>query len=176
MSKTLNNTVIGEYQRDLASLEGGLLISLTGLSGEKDRVLRARFRERGLRVRVVKNRLAREALNRAGRRAIAGLLRGPTAVVYGADEEGAIAAAKLCAELRRDFPTVQVTGGFISGEPVAPDLLKSMKGRLETLSLLAGQITGPGAALAACLAAPGGNIASQVEEVGKKQESGGSPA
>ena len=63
----------------------------------------------------------------------------------------------------------------MDGEQLTPERVKEISkwpSRTEQLSMLVGQILGPGSQLAAQLIGPGGALASQVKEAGDKNGEG----
>src|ERR1700677_747187 len=75
--------------------------------------LRARLREEGASLKVVKNRLAQKALNGSGDNALA-LFKGPVAIAYANDP---VAAAKVTAQYAKDNENFKVIGALM-GEDV----------------------------------------------------------
>ena len=63
----------------------------------------------------------------------------------------------------------------MDGEQLTPERVKEISkwpSRAEQLSMLVGQILGPGSQLAAQLKGPGGSLASQIKEAGEKNGEG----
>ncbi len=92
------------------------LVSLTGLTVNEVNELRANLRQKGARVRVVKNRLAKRA---AADSVVSGLEKwfvGPTAVVYHPEEP--VTMAKALVDFAKDHPQLEIKAGLIDRSDV----------------------------------------------------------
>ena len=72
-----------------------------------------------------------------------------------------------------EFEKFEARGGVMDGEQLTPERVKEISkwpSREEQLSMLAGQMLGPGSQLSAQLIGPGGKLASQVEQAGEEKE------
>ncbi|MBM3314400.1 50S ribosomal protein L10 [candidate division WOR-3 bacterium] len=115
--------------------------------------LRRQLREQKVSVRVVKNRLALRALTAAGVTGdVAGLLKGPTALVFAADDP--VAPARLLREVARKLTNLKVKGVYLDGvvHPAAAfDAIAALPGKAELRAQLVGVLQGPMAELVFCL-------------------------
>jgi large subunit ribosomal protein L10 len=116
---------------------------------------------------VVKTTLARRAtLGTPLAPAFEGV-EGSSAVVWGGEDF--VSLVKEVTELDKDanFKEFEALGGAMDGEQLSADRVKEISkwpSRQEQLSLLAGQILGPGGTLQAQLIGPGGQLASQIKQ------------
>ena len=100
-------------------------------------------------------------------------LQGTSAVVWGGED--IVTLAKEVTRLADDekFSPFAPKGGVMDGAKLSADEVVAVSkwpSRTEQLSILAGQILGPGAKLSAQLLGPGGGLASQVEGVGQNDQ------
>jgi len=122
-----------------------------GLSAPEMVDLRRELKKNGLEYKVVKNRLAKLAAEKAGL-TIDPLLEGPTGICFGYDDPAL--AFKVCAQLAQRFEHYTIKGGLLEGQLVdAQEALELAKlpTRQELLAQLAGALQGPIQALALTL-------------------------
>ena len=116
----------------------------TGLNVAKATELRRRLRAAGVEYIVVKNTLARRALDAAAVPALAGHLAGPTALVLaGRDPVG---AAKVLTDFAREHERPRVKIGLVEGKAVSPDQVKrlaTLPSKTELLAQLGGALQAP---------------------------------
>src|SRR5688500_19675104 len=91
MSKQVKDLITKDLSGRLKDLEGVAVINPRGIDANKNHGIRRRLREKGLRMTVVKNTLARRAVKGEKLEGFDKLLDGPSAVVYGAASISAIA-------------------------------------------------------------------------------------
>ena len=73
----------------------------------------------------------------------------------------------------KEFEAFETRGGVMDGEKLSPERVKEISkwpSREEQLSLLSGQILGPGASLVAAVIGPGGTLASQIKQKSEEDE------
>ncbi|MEW6072434.1 MAG: 50S ribosomal protein L10 [Planctomycetota bacterium] len=161
MPNIVKQMLVRELTDAFKGAEGLVIVSLSGLSVEESEKLRDSLAEHGLGLQVVRNRLAKLALQEIGLEAPAELFRGNVAVVCG-DTEDAIRAAKILQDSdARKSGKVALRGGLLEGslldERKAFGLTK-LPGKRELHSMLLGAISGPARKLVGLLAAPQGAL------------------
>ena len=174
MSKIVKDLVTQDITKRLEGVSDCLLVNIVGMEANNTVALRKRLREKGIRVMVVKNSLARRAAAGTSLEHAFDGIGGSNAVVWGAEDF--VSLAKEVEELNKDtddFDKFETTGGVMDGEQLTPERVTEISkwpSRAEQLSLLVGQILGPGSQLVAQLTGPGSTLASQVKEVEEKAE------
>lgn len=181
MSKQVKNLITRELSTRLKDMEGVAVINPRGINAIKNNLIRRRLHEKGLRMMVVKNTLARRATEGTALKGFDKLLNGPSAVVYGKASVPSIARAVL-AEKKAD-DTLELRGVFFDGEVYEGDKgvkrVSELPTREEAIGLLVSAILGPGAALAGALKGPGGTLGAMlktIEEKAKEKEGGAAAA
>jgi large subunit ribosomal protein L10 len=120
------------------------LTDFTGLNVAKATELRRRLRAAGVEYVVVKNTLARRALDAAAVPGLAGHLAGPTALVLaGRDPVG---AAKVLTDFAREFEKPAIKIGLVEGMAVSADQVKrlaTLPSKPELLAQLGGAFQAP---------------------------------
>lgn len=154
-----------------------MLVNVVGIPATKAVALRKQLRDKGMRLLVVKNSLAKRASQGTPLAAAFKQVQGPLALLWG--DQDIISLAKEVVQLERggEFAPFAPCGGVMEGEALTAEGVKQISkwpNRREQLGILVGQMLAPGAQLSSQLLAPGGALASQIERVGDEAEAGGS--
>ena len=181
MSKQVKDLITKELTGRLRDLDGVAVINPRGIDANKNHGIRRRLREKGLRMTVVKNTLARRAVEGGKLQGFDRLLDGPSAVVYG---EASIAqiARQLLDEKKAD-DKLELRGVFFDGETYVGDKgveqVSKLPTREEAIANVLSAILGPGRKLAAALKGPGGTLGAMlktIEDKAKDKEGAAAPA
>src|SRR5215213_5293300 len=170
MSKQVKDLITKELTSRLKELEGVAVINPRGIDAVKNHGIRRRLREKGLRMTVVKNTLARRAVTGGKLEGFDKLLDGPSAVIYG---EASIAqiARQLLDEKKLD-EKLELRGVFFDGETYVGDKgveqVSKLPTREEAIALVLSAILGPGRKLAAALKGPGGTLGAMLKSIEDK--------
>lgn len=181
MPNIVNEAIKGEYEGLLTEDVDVLFVQPVGMDVMDSNAFRGKLAESNLRMQLLKNSLARQVLEARGFSDTDALFDGPAAAIVPTADDvdaAAISASKVVAAWKKesggDLP--EVKGGLLEGELLdaqrAVDLRK-LPSREEMLSLLVGQILGPGRTLAAQLEGPGGRLAGAIEAHADKLEQAG---
>ena len=181
MSKQVKDLITRELNTRLKEVDGVAVINPRGINAIKNNLIRRRLHEKGLKMMVVKNTLARRATQETALKGFDRLLNGPSAVIYGKQSLPTIARAVL--DEKKADETLELRGVFFDGEVYEGDKgveqVSKLPTREEAIGLLVGAILGPGAKLAAALKGPGGTLGAMlktIEEKAKDKEGGAAPA
>ncbi|MEE9294446.1 MAG: 50S ribosomal protein L10 [Phycisphaerae bacterium] len=170
MSKQLKSLVTDALRARYEGIDRACVVDVSGLNVEDTIKLRRELTSRNIRLRVVKNSLARRAFAGGPLETLGNDLSGPCALVTGGDS--AIDMAREMVRLAVEFPQLGLKQGILEGESSlvsVPDLAKLM-GRTELLSELAGLLSSPGRSLAGCLSSPQSRIAGCLKAMADKSE------
>lgn len=173
MSKQIKELMTQEFARRLDGVQDALLVNMIGLSSNDSVVLRRRLREQNIELMVVRNSLAKRATEGTPLAKALGEAEGSLAVVWGAEDFVSLAKEVVKLDEDKQFAAFQTRGGVMDGETLTPEKVKEISkwpSRTEQLSLLVGQILGPGGQLVAAILGPGGTLASQIKEKGKDED------
>ena len=133
-------TLVGRLQRAPTVY----VTDFTGLNVAKVTELRRRLRAAGVEYVVVKNTLARRALDAAAVPALSEHLAGPTALVLaGRDPVG---AAKVLADFAKEHEKPAIRVGLVEGKAVSPEQIKrlaTLPPKTELLAQLGGAFQAP---------------------------------
>jgi large subunit ribosomal protein L10 len=173
MSKYVKDLVTQDLRQRLQGVNDVLLVSVAGLDANRNYQLRRELRAKKINLLVVKNSLAKRATE--GTVLAPGFegLEGLTAIAWGGED--IVALAKEISRLSRDkqFARFESRGGVLEGSRISAaqaEQVSKWPTREEQLSLLVGQILGPGAQLASQLTSAGGALASQIKQRGEESQ------
>ena len=161
MPNLVNKMIVRELVDTLKGAEGMVLVSMSGLSVQESEDLRNALAEQGVRIQIIRNRLAKLAMKDAGLEPPEDLLAGNMAIVCGDTEETISAAKVLQSSAARKSGKVSLRGGLLEGNMLDDKGalgLASLPGRLELQSMLLSAISGPARMLVGLLAAPQGAL------------------
>jgi ribosomal protein L10 len=167
MSKYVKS-LITEHLRDrLRRVDDALLVNVVGLDANANNRLRTELQEKNIQLVAVKNSLAARATAGTPLAALFEGLTGTAAICWGTED--IVSLAKEVTRLAKDkqYEAFEARGGVMDGEPLSAERVAEVSAwpsREEQLSLLVGQILGPGAALAAQVLGPGGLLAGQIAQ------------
>jgi ribosomal protein L10 len=176
MSKFVKDLLTKDLQGRVDGIEDCLVVNVIGMESEDTVQLRRRLREKNISLMVVKNSLARRATEGTALAPAFEGVNGPAAIVWGAEDF--VSLVKEVSELDKneeEFEKFEARGGVMDGEQLTKQRVHEISkwpSRAEQLSMLVGQMMGPGSQLAAQLKGPGGSLASQVERAGEKNGEG----
>jgi ribosomal protein L10 len=131
------------------------------------------LRSKNIQLLVVKNSLAARALADTPLAPMFDGVAGSAAVCWGADDIVSLAKEVTRLLQAKEYEKVAARGGVMDGSQLTAAQVTEVSkwpSRDEQISILVGQILGPGARLASQLAGPGGALASQIAEKAKGAE------
>jgi len=175
MSKYLKNLVIQDLSQRLDGVSDLLIVDVVGMDAEKTYQVRKQLREKSINLLVVRRTLASKACEGTTLAPAFEDIAGSAAIVWGGEDF--IDLAKEIVKLHDDddIPEFTAKGGIMDGEALNTDSVKRISkwpNRAEQLSLLVGQILGPGRTLGALIKGPGAKLASQIKSIGEGEGDG----
>ncbi|MBW8002666.1 MAG: 50S ribosomal protein L10 [Planctomycetes bacterium] len=162
MSKYVKGLLEAELKQKIEdnSIEDFLVMSLTGISGTDNNLLRGELKKEGIGLMVVKNALFKRALKSHDMPDAAEMFEGACAVAFGGDS--IVDIAKQMVDWQKKVPTLEIKGAFLEGgilDSKSATALSKMSNRAELLSQLVSTIQSPASNIAGAIASPGGIIA-----------------
>ena len=181
MSKPVKSLIEKEISSRLKDLDTVAVINPRGIDAIKNNLIRRRLREKGLRMTVVKNSLAKRATATTKLKGFESLLDGPSAVIYG-NQASVSAIARLLLEEKKTDEKIELRGIFFDGEVYAGEegvkKVSKFPTREEASGTVLAAILSPGRKIAGAVKSPGaklGGILKTIEEKAKEKE-GAAPA
>jgi large subunit ribosomal protein L10 len=185
MSKVIKAMEMDALRQSFSGVRDLVVLSMTKLDAIATSALRANLRKKKIRLQVVKNSLTRKVFGEMGIDIPAGspIWAGPTAMAWGTGSiaelsrelEAQVVKGKAAAPYK---DKVTVKGAIADGQQVAFDQALKMPTREEAIGQILSMILSGGANIAGCLIGPSGAVASQVEQISKKEggEAAAAPA
>jgi large subunit ribosomal protein L10 len=175
LTKKQKEAAIDELVREIQEHSVILLSDFTGLNVETATEIRRRFREQSVKFRVVKNTLARLALERIGATELAKHLTGPNALVLSEDDP--VAPAKILLEFERKGETPKIRTGWVDASIVTAVEIRriaELPSREQLLAQIAAGFQAPIAGFTRLLHEMLRQLVSTIDEIGKSKAAGSS--
>jgi large subunit ribosomal protein L10 len=162
-SKQQKEAILAEYVAWLGKSQAVVLVEYTGLTMKDLDGIRAKAREAGGEFHIVKNTLAKLALEKAGYSVPADFAQKSTAIGFAFTDPAGF--TKAITEAAKGLEAVKIKGGFMGAEVLKAAQVKSLAS-LPALPVLRAQLLGvlqaPASKLVRTLAEPGRSLASVV--------------
>ncbi len=140
----LKQPIVDEIKGHVAGASSVVLVDYRGLTVEQDTALRKALREAGVTYKVYKNTLLKRAFEGTDFAQLDGVLDGPTAVAFGAED--ATAPARVISKFMKDAPALEWKGAVVEGtlyDVEGCKVLANIPGREELISKLLGSLQSP---------------------------------
>lgn len=174
MSKFVKNLIADEIKSRLADVDDAIIVDVIGMDSDSTFRIRKLMREKGLQMLVVKRSIANRATEKSNLNALFNEKQGSVAVVWGCEDF--VSLAKEVVDITKkesEFPAFILKGGVMDGDRLdAKQVIDVSKwpNRQEQISMLVGQILGPGSQLSAQIKGAGSKLASQVKKLIENKE------
>jgi large subunit ribosomal protein L10 len=178
MSKYVKELMMDELRSDLNGSRSLLILDLKGLDATAEHAFRRSLRKKSIRLRVLKNSLARRVFIDLGMDGLSKFLEGPSAIAWGG--EGIAELAKEVSTQVKNLKKPEIKGGAVDGLIVGPEQVEDIT-KLPSREVLIGQVIGlllgPAQRALAALSSPASTVVGQLEALAKRQENdAGAPA
>jgi large subunit ribosomal protein L10 len=179
MSKKVKNLITRDIGNRLKDIEAVAVINPRGIPASKNNAIRRKLREKGLRMTVVKNTLAKRAVGDDSKlKGFDSLLDGPSAVIYG--EASISTIARMILDEKKADEKIELRGIFFDGEVYTGDKGVEQVSKLPTREEAIGQvvalIVAPGQRLGGIFKGQAGKVAALIKAVEERAEKGGGGA
>jgi len=166
---------VAELHERFSKASVALVASNLGLTAAQARALRRTVRAAGGEFKVAKHTLGKIAMQETPYAKCESLIDGPRGLVFGYSDP--VAVAKALVDFAEQNAKLQIDGGAVEGQLIAPDGVKAFS-RMPALPALQARIVSqalsPGSRIAASLQAPAQRIAGVVKAlITKLDEAGG---
>ena len=104
--------IVADLTEKFKNAAAGVIVDYRGITVAEDTELRAQMRANGVEYFVVKNTLARFAVNQIGYEGLTSVLEGTTALAISSD---LVAPAKILSEFAKKNKTFKIKAGFVEG-------------------------------------------------------------
>lgn len=176
MSKVIKKMEMDALKDAFQGVRDLVVLSTKGLSCQADYTFRAMLRKKNIRLRAVKNSLARKVFDELGVPIpeTSPYWAGPTTFAWGANSIADLSRA-IEGELKspKNGPQykdkVTIKGAVADGQQVTFDVALKMPTRLEAIARVISLAQSPGSRLVSQITGPASALASQVKSVGDKK-------
>ncbi len=165
MPNLINKLLNVQMEKEFKDKDSLLLIGFEKWLAQEAHELRGKLTEQGIRLRVVKNRIAKKALTSLGMEELGQYLKGQCAIAYGEEEGAAINAAKILEEAmkgkKRELRPLKVKAAFLEGKVLSPEEAENLHllpDKDTVRAMLAGAVKGVLTRIAVVLSEPGAGI------------------
>lgn len=159
MDRTVKQAAIDDLRTVLEQQYSVIVYRPKGLTVAEDRALRQKMLAANANLRVIKNTLAKRAVDGTKFAGLSEFFKGPTALAYSADP---VAPAKVLADYAKGNVKVEIVGGIL-GELVLDAKAAQALARLPSLNELRAKFLGllqtPATRIAVVLREPAGKLA-----------------
>ena len=160
-----------ESLNDIFAQSGSVVVArYKGMTVAQMTDLRRRMNGAGAKFKVIKNRLAKIALDNAADGAAADLFLEPTGIAFASDPT---AAAKVAADFAKTTDKFVIVGGLLGKQALTADAVKALAAipsKEELRSKLLGVFLAPGSKLVRQINAPAQNLVGVLQAFKEKQE------
>jgi len=179
MSKKVKNLITRELGERFKGVDSVAVINPRGINATKNNQIRRKLREKGVRMTVVKNTLAKRAVDDGSKlKGFDALLDGPSAVIYG---EASIATiARMILDEKKADDKIELRGIFFDGEVYVGDKGVEQVSKLPTREEAIGQVVAlilaPGQRLGGIFKGQAGKVAALIKAIEERAEKSGAGA
>ena len=171
MNRSEKEQIVADIRSKIERATGLYFADYTGVTVLEITELRREFRKSGVDYQVVKNTLARKALESvAGYDAVAGRLEMPTAIAFGYDDP--IAPAKILKKFLEKNEKMKVKACIIEKqvfEGSKLDQIAKLPGKKEVMAAIVGSIQAPIAGVVGALGAVMRDLVNVIDAIEKKK-------
>src|SRR6516162_3375363 len=177
MSKYVKELMMDQLRSDLDGDRSLLILDLKGLDAISEFQFRRDMRKKSIRVRALKNSLARRVFSEMGMEGLSSYLEGPSVLVWGGD-----GVAELAKEVSTQVKTLkkpQIKGGAVDGVVIGPNQVDDIT-KLPSREALIGRVVSlalaPAQRVVSLANAPAGGLMSQLKTLSEGAPAGEGPA
>jgi large subunit ribosomal protein L10 len=174
MSKYVKELMMDQLRTDLDGTRSVMILDLKNLDANAEHQLRRDLRKKSIRLRVLKNSLARRVFTDLGMDGLSKYLEGPSAIAWGG--EGIAELAKELSTQVKILKKPAIKGGAVDGVIVGPNQVEDIT-KLPSREVLIGQVLalllGPAREALAMVSSPASTLVGQLEAFIEKQQGDG---
>jgi len=169
MSKYVKELMMDQLKADLGDDRSVLILDLKGLDAIAEHQLRTDLRKKKIRVRTLKNTLAKRVFADMGIGGLGQFLEGPSVAVWGGD--GVAELAKEISARVKALKKPEIKGGAVDGIVISPaqveDITK-LPSREVLIAQLLGLMLSPAQQVLALAGAPAATLMGQLEALAER--------
>jgi large subunit ribosomal protein L10 len=172
LTRAKKESLLEGYGEGVATASHAFVIGFKGISVNQVTELRRRIRSKGGHYVVVKNTLARRAVEGKALGQLTSHFEGPTAIAWSPSDP--VALAKVLTEFAKETPVIEFKAGVVEGQLIGAEQvgeIASMPGRQELIAKLLFLMQSPVSRFVRVLAAAGPKrLATVIDQIRLKRE------
>ena len=171
MSKYVKELMMDQLKSDLDGSRSVLIVDLKGLDAITEHQLRRDLRKKSIKIRALKNSLARRVFSDIGLDGLSQFLSGPSVAVWGGD-----GVAELAKEISRQVKTLKkpaIKGGAVDGVVIGPAQVEDITKLPSREALIARVVSlalAPAQRVVSLASAPASNLLAQLKTLSEGAE------
>ncbi len=174
MSKYVKELMMDQLRSDLDGSRSVLILDLKGLDAITEYQLRRDLRKKAIKVRALKNSLARRVFRDMGMDGLSKYLEGPSVAVWGGD--GIAELAKEISTQVKNLKKPEIKGGAVDGVVIGPEQVEDITKLPSREALIARVVSlalAPAQRVAALANAPAAGLMSQLQTLSEEASGAG---
>jgi large subunit ribosomal protein L10 len=164
MSKYVKELMMDQFRSDLDGAKSVLILDFKGLDAVSEHRFRMDLRKKKIKVRALRNTLARRVFEEMGLGGLSGYLAGPSVAVWGGDGPAEL-AKEISAQVKK-LKKPEIKGGAVDGTVITPAQVEDIT-KLPSREALIGRIVGlalaPAQRIVALANAPASGLMAQLK-------------
>src|SRR5439155_3333180 len=173
MSKVIKQMEMDALKQTFQDIRDMVIVSASKLSCQQDTQLRAALRKKNIRLRVVKNSLARRVFEEIGV-AVRKCWEGPTMLAWGSNSLAEL--SKELEALTKKNDKIKVKGAVSEGQEIDFKQALSMPTKPEAIGRVIGLALSPASRLLSQILGPATQVAGQIKTLSEKTPEDAQPA
>ena len=174
MSKYVKELMMDQLRSELNGSQSVLILDFKGLDAVAENQLRLDLRKKAIRVRALKNSLARRVFEDMGLGGLSRFLEGPSVAVWGGD--GVAELAKEISDQVKKLKKPEIKGGAVDGVVIGPAQVEDIT-RLPSREALIARVVGlalaPAQRVVGLANAPASGLLGQLRAIAEPAEGEG---
>ncbi|MEO1040632.1 MAG: 50S ribosomal protein L10 [Pseudomonadota bacterium] len=170
MDRTTKEAAVEELKSIFDSSGAVVLARYSGMTVAEMTALRGELLKSEGRLKVVRNRLAKIALQGSKAEGASDLFEGPVAIAYTDDFT---AAPKVAVEFAKSNEKFEIIGGFMEEDVLdakGVEALSKMPSREELIATVVARLLGQAGEIVSRVNAPGATLAAQIDTIAEKAD------
>tara|TARA_B100000959_G_scaffold280583_1_gene342679 strand:+ start:367 stop:912 length:546 start_codon:yes stop_codon:yes gene_type:complete len=174
MSKQIKKMIVDEYKRRFDDVNNALVVDIRGIGANENNDLRVDLLGKDIHITVLKNSLAKTALEGTNLEVLSTTLNGPSALVFGGDS--VVGVARNLVDWAKKVKNLELKAAVLDGELFdGADGVKRLSDfptKEEAQGTVVQLVLSPAGNLVKAATSPGSNLLGIIEEIKTRLEEG----